>query len=280
MATPLVAPYVPTYAATEPYATAAEFEAHPTGVNVRDLVPGGTAELIADAEAQLLVEASSEADGYCNQVLACTTEIEYGRHRVDSYGFLQIPVAQFPIVQVNSLSAGTTGNLSAYTDLSGGTFLGRNILRIPYRGATSAGWVDTQIEYLAGYANTALAAPIAPGATTLTVNDTLGIVPGLAMRIVDPGATETVTVASVTGSVVTLTSATTGRHAAGVAVSALPAVIREATILLAAVKVKSKSAQALTIPSVSGGVARTAPDTTADNQHAAALQLLHRFVRV
>lgn len=281
MATPIVAPYVPTYAQTQPYATAAEFNNYPTGVNSMEIVPGASPAVLADTLAQLLIEASSEADGICNQVLACTTEVEYARRRVDSSGNLWVPTNQFPIVEVDALSVGVPGQMSAYSDLSGGDFPSRNVFRIPYNGVTEdgygSGWVSAQITYIAGYANALTTSATLAGGTTLVVNSVLGVQPGIALRVYDAGASENVTVVSVSGQTLTLAAPLAYAHGAGVGVSALPAAIREAVVLLTAAKVKAKASQATVIPSVNGGTVTGKADTESA-QYMAAVRLLNPYV--
>jgi hypothetical protein len=269
---------VPTYAATQPYATAAEFNNYPTGVNSYEIIPGASQQVLADTLAQLLIQASSEADGICNQVLACTTEVEFGRRRVDASGFLWVPTNQFPIVEVDALSAGVPGQMSLFSDLSQGAFPSRNTFRIPYNGATDSGWVDTQITYLAGYANGLLASPVSAGASSLVLTSVLGVQPGIGLRIYDPGSSETVTVASVAGSTITLAAPLAFNHAVGTGVSAMPAAIREAVILLTAVKIKARASESTELSSLSGGVSEK-PDTQPE-QFEAAMDLLAPFVRV
>lgn len=278
MVAPLIAPYVPTYAATQPYATAVEFNNYPTGVNSFEIVPGASQQIMADTLDQLLIEASSEADGICNQVLACTTEVEFGRRRVDSEGFLWVPTNQFPIVEVDALSVGLPGQMAPYLDLSGGAFPHRNVLRIPYTGTTDNQWVDVQITYLAGYPNAVTTTTSTLGATALTLSGVLGVQPGMVLRVYDPGASENVTVASVTGSTITLTAPLTAAHGTGVGVSALPAAIREAVLLLTAVKIKAKASQATTMQNLSGSI-QSKPDV-APEQFSAAMDLLTPYVRV
>lgn len=278
-----VAPYVPTYAATQPYATAAEFNAYPTGVNAMEIVPGASQAVLSDTLAQLLIEASSEADGICNQVLACTTEVEYGRRRVNAAGNLNIPTNQFPIVEVDAVTAGPTGGTPMILDPSKGWLENRNVFAIPYAGLTDSGYgsgsVMAQITYLAGYANALTMATASQGATALVVNSVLGMQPGMTLRVYDPGVSENVTVASVSGQTVTLTGPLANAHQVGVGVSALPAAIREAVILLTAVKIKAKASQATVFPGIPSGQPAGHADPSGE-QFEAAMDLLNPYIRV
>jgi hypothetical protein len=275
---PFIPPYVPTYASTQPYATPAEFNNYPTGVNAMEIVPGATQQILTDTLAQLLIQASSEADGICNQVLACTTEVEYGSRRVDARGFLFIPTRQFPIVEVDDVTVGTPGQLASLPDLSPGATPSRNIFRIPYSGATDGGRVDVQITYLAGYANALLGVAVAAGATSMILTSVLGIQPGMSLRVYDPGSYENVTVSAIYGNMVTLVSPLVNAHALGVGVSAMPAAIREAVILLTAAKIKAKASESTVLTSLQGGVTEK-PDSEPE-QFEAAMDLLVPYVSV
>lgn len=279
MATPIVAPYVPSYTATEPYISAAEFKASPTGLNVNQLAPGRDAAVNADTLATMILNASSWADGICNQVLACTTEIMFGNYRVQGDGRVLIPVTQIPIVQVNSVAIAEPGRpIDIRDDLDGTTFPAPNVVSIPYSGI---GRADVQIEYLAGYPNTFMTADAAQGVTVLTVTDTLGLVPGSRVTIYDPGKTEIITVLSTTATTITLAAATTKQHSAGTNVSALPPAVKQAVVLLTAVLIKTRGAQAIVLQSTPG-----APSTQQDMDPAArtllgqAMNLLTPFKRV
>lgn len=279
MATPIVAPYVPTYTATEPYISGAEFKASPTGLNVSQLAPGRDAAVNTDTLATMILNASSWADGLCNQVLACTTEILYGNYRVQPEGVLLIPATQIPVVQVNAVSLAEGGTLTPRDSLDGTTFPAPNIISIPYRAGV--GTVNAQIEYIAGYPNTFLTADAALGATVLTVTDTLGLVPGSRITIYDPGKTEIVTVLSTTATTITLAAATTAEHSNGTNVSALPPAVKQAVILLTAILIKTRGAQAIVLQGTPGSPSTTQEmDPSSRSMLAQATNLLVPFKRV
>lgn len=279
MATPIVAPYVPSYAANEPYITTGEFIAAGTGVNVATLVVGGTTEQNTDALEAKILAASGMADSFCNQVLACTTEVMVGSFRITDSA-LRIPVTQLPVVQVNSISIGTPQNMTELDTLAYVTFPFPNVVAVPYTGV-NGNRVDVVMTYLAGFANTRLTADAAAAATVLTVGNTLGMVPGLRLTIADSGKTETVTVLTVTDTTVTLTAPTSFDHDAGTSLSALPAAIKQAVILLASVLIKTRGTQAVVLQSMSGGTQTImGVDPSATRELGEAKQLLTQFVRV
>jgi hypothetical protein len=83
-----------------------------------------------------------------------------------------------------------------------------------------------------GYPVTTLAAPVAVGATSVTVTDGTGILAGTSVLTITDGQSEEVVVSTaVAGNVLTVPPLQFA-HAAGVGVSELPATIEEATLLL------------------------------------------------
>lgn len=280
--TPAVAPYVPTYASTEPYVTKAEFNAYPTGINASQLVPGGNAQLNSDTLDQILLNASGMADGICQQTLACTLEVQTGLYRVQK-GRLLIPSSQVPLVQVNAVSAGSSSNQQPLQSFDGATFPSPNIFSVPYAGWTDGGEVAATMTYIAGYPNTLLAAAAAQGASTILVNDTLGMQVGLQLRIADPGKTENITITAIdplTGTL-TLAKPLAAAHDLGTSCSALPAAIKQAVILLACVLIKIRATQAIVLQSIAGNLnQRDIADPTAGQAYKQAELLLNPFVRV
>ncbi|RCG19114.1 hypothetical protein DQ384_38200 [Sphaerisporangium album] len=239
-----------TFLLTEPYVTAAEFRASPTWLDTQNLVPGG-AESAQDAElVNVLLRASSWADGQVNQPLGAHPHTEQMRVQIGRAGRLSVHAEHSPVRQVTALSYGPTpGSLTAIADLSAlwvedgvqivcGLTVAGNWGGFLEFGAPSAGAeVHLRMSYVAGYASTTLAADVAAAATSITVADPIGIYPGDVLRIWDPGAEEAVTVAPgyLPGSTtVALAGPVRAGHAAGAGTSALPADAHQAVICHAA----------------------------------------------
>lgn len=285
MPDPVIAPYVPSYATTQPYITAAEYRASAQAVNTSTITPGLSTEVNADSLNETIARASSWVDSICNQKLAATLERESGLFLLRD-GYLRVPVSSMPIVQVNGWSTGSNpSDLQAAEHLSG-LIIEKNVLLIPVSGGYaevgySAGRVYVVVDYVAGFANALLTAASASGTNSLTVNSTVGIVPGLPMTIFDPGKDEQVVVQSVVGSVVTLTAPLTKQHDIGVNVSALPGAAKQATILLTTALVKGRGAQSI-IQSGMQGTPSTKMLNTIDGTEEVerARSLLTQFVRV
>lgn len=251
---------------TQPYVTVAEFKAAPTWLDVDDLIPGGV-QAQQDAELfNVLLRASQWANNWCAQRLSAHTAYEQMRARVDRYGQIMLHPSNVPVRQVTGVAYGTDfQNMTALTDLTQvwvEDARGIVVSAIPFRGTFSTlefgmvpvagNEVFVQLQYVAGYASTALSATVAAGSSSLTVQDATGFqgpsvpssglavtIPGSIARIYDPGNEEAVTVASISGSTLTLASATTYAHtvssgpAGQVGVSELPPEIHQAVISMA-----------------------------------------------
>ena len=256
MATPITSPLISTYASRTPYLTPAEYIASPTGVDVSQLVPGGTNQQNADALAQTIARASSGIDSFCRKVLAATLDTQVGTYRVNRDGYILIKLDNTPIVQVNDVAVGIMpGQLSSLTDLSG-VWVGRKVISVPIANLNfppfgfGASKLYAVTKYVNGWTNCLLAPPNAAtaGAATITVDNPLGIIPGLPVTIYDPGFTENVTVLSVSGNTVTLTAPLAFAHAVGVSVSALPPYVKEAAVLWTSGLIKTRGDDSYVMP--------------------------------
>lgn len=284
MVNPVFAPYAQTYAQHEPYLTADEYRASPTGVDVGQIVAGGSVPTNMDALNQVMARASSAADVICHQVLAATVETITGRWRVDTRGQIRVVCPYGPVVQVNGFSVGTgPTDLLAATDLTP-LFIDRRVVTVP---ATmlhqTGGHAYATLTYVAGFANSLLTAIANAGASTLTLDNVLGVAPGMSLNIFDPanGQDETVTVQSVTGNVVTLVGVTLYTHAVGVNVSALPAAIKQAVVLLASAIIKTRGSASLVFDTARARPAtRQRVDPNEPPEVEQAKMLLAEFARV
>lgn len=243
---------------TIPYVSPAAFRAHPTyldtdGLRVGDADPAHqTAQL-----AVTLLEASSWADNQCNQPLGAHTWTQRCRARIDRAGNLKFHADHSPVIALATLAYGMTP--TALTTVSGvGAWVEGDanvVMPLGGGGAWSgslqfglpmSGEVFVQAAGTSGFVSTVLGAAASVGATTLTVADPTGIVPGGSYRIWEPGVEETVTVSPswtppaatvppVAGSV-TLAMPALFAHAAGHDFSSLPAEARDAIVQYATAK--------------------------------------------
>jgi hypothetical protein len=271
--TPAFAPYVPTYASYTPYITPQEFLNAPTGVDTSQLVPSGSTLTQQAALLDLIGRASARADLICKKVLAATLDVQSGEYRIWRDGTIRVPVDYSPLVSVNAVSLGyAPGGMAPLADLSG-IRVERKVARIPTSTLPSTavfssrpaafarpGWVFADVGYVSGWAHTTLSVSAAQGDQQVTPVSVYGIVPGLPMTLKDGQDTEPVVVAAgyVPGSaVVPLAAPLLFAHAAGVTLSALPPVVKDAVIDLCKWLVKSKGSKAIVMGSIRGRAVTT-----------------------
>lgn len=107
--------------------------------------------------------------------------------------------------------------------------------------------IAMQYTYVAGYFNSTLTANATAGATTITVQSTLGLAANSKFTIYDGANTEDCYVSSINGNVITLTAPTLFAHNSGVSASAIPNPVKQATILLAGYLIKERGSAAITM---------------------------------
>lgn len=256
---PYTAPWVPDYAAYSSYLSAGEYEASGTGVDVSQLIPGGTDTENLNALNVALLRASSWVDVFCRQVLGATVDLQTGTYRVDGNGLIVVSMANTPIVQVNSISYGPTpGNLATLTN-SANVWIGEKTVSFPFAGYTGQitptafyradGKQYVQIEYVNGWMNSLTTVDSSAGDSTLTLRNTLAALPGLPVTIYDPGNTETAIILSTDGNVVTFTQPLLFDHPSGVSVSAMPPAVKEAVVQFTSTIIKLRGTGAYVMPS-------------------------------
>lgn len=262
MTTPLAEGYL-----TQPYVTVAEFKAAPTWLDVDDLIPGGGQNQQDDELFNVLLKASKWADNFCNKRLGAHTAFEQFRTRIDRYGRVKLYPADSPVRKVVAFAYGPDPQLMTtltdFTQVWIENSQGVVVSSIPFRGSffgsLEFGMVPfqgteifCQIQYVAGYACTALSQSVSAGSSSLVVLDPTGFqapaapvsglsvtLPGSTARIWDPAAEEAVTVSAVSGNTLTLTSPLLNGHtvnpgpAGQVNVSELPPEIHQAIVSMA-----------------------------------------------
>jgi hypothetical protein len=221
---------------TAPYVTAAEFAAHPTYLDLDDLRSGisDPAEQVAELT-NILLMASAWADRMCDQQLGAHLVSLRKRYRVNSDGNLQLAPTDNPVLAIVSLSYGSSPTrLGSASNLSAAWTENEYLTLLPVGGPARTVYVDWS--YLAGRVSTALTADAAPGATSLTVMDPTGILPGTTYRLWEPGAEEAVTVdasyvppdviAPPAATSIPLAAPTAAAHTSGAGWSGMPADMR------------------------------------------------------
>ena len=279
--TPIFAPYSQTYAQREPYITAAEYTAAPTGINLATLQPGGSVQDQADALQSAILRGSAWVDQICHQILAATLEVVTGQYQVQN-GMVMVIMKQSPVIAVYAMSLGLSPATMTAILVDPGIDIGEKIVQIPLPGSLyGKNPVRGSVTYIAGFANGVTTAAVSVAATVLPLDGVLGIVPGMTLTINDPGQTEVVTVASVGVASVTVALPIRFAHATKTNVSALPAAVKQATILLTTATIKTRASEAIVMQS-----SRSTPSTkqavapgrqTEEND---AKVLLNDFIRV
>jgi hypothetical protein len=284
---------------SKPYLSLAEFKNAPTALDYSNLVVGGN-QAAQDAElSNAITRASSWIDQYCNQIISATTDIEQQRVRMRSDGTVRVHPKYFPIVALSAFSAGPTPALMyAAPDCSVAWLEEQSIIfpvaQLPTtmssQGPLSLGFPGTagremyvNYTYVNGYTNTTLAANSLLGATTITVADADGITPNEPLKIFDGASTENVEVAAnyVFGSTtVPLISPTLFAHAAGVTVSALPAAIKEACILVTSAYLKIRGDASLVLDVTNSPSQQVDGSQRVSSDIAHAQELLKPFRRI
>lgn len=278
MATPVVAPYVPTYASYTPYITAQDFLNEPTGVDTSQLIPAGSALTEAAALARLVANASSEADRICQKTLAATLDVESGLYRIFRDGTIHVPLPFGPVISVNAVSTGfSASSMTAMANLSGIRII-RNVAYIPVPTAPPLnysfspnpaayaphGWIYADVTYVNGWAHSTLTAATLAGAAQVAPGNVLGFVPGLPFTVYDGQNTEGAQVGAgyVLGATpMPLAGTLAYAHGLGVTVSALPPFARLAVVTLAKWLAKTKGTKAIVMPSINGRTVSSVPKT-------------------
>lgn len=235
------------------YLTAAEFRATSSGQDTNNLVPGGD-QAAQDAELVRKIRAAGGwIDGRCSTSLIAqrTTELLSVPARADG---LSIHPRRSPLNELLEVRVGWRADALAQVSVAG-AWIEEQQFRVPAITAAVSGArprLLARLDYVAGFPNTVLATDCAAGAGTLTVADPVGFTPDLGsivheqdVRIIDGGTTETVTVTSVAGNVLTLAAPTSSAHSAGAVVSQLPPDVKEAAAMAIAAHLRARSSDAL-----------------------------------
>lgn len=239
------------------YTTPQEWLDYPSDLSSADLVieasgPGSSAAQTAELT-RLIARASSVVDQWTYQPLYAHTRTDT-RPLVPDSGSqrLAFRCQDFPVRSLvsarwmGSINAGWNPLADPAVVILGDLDVGHQIVFAsgPWLGYGSWGAppVILQTTYVAGYPNAALSAAVSAGATTLPVDTTVGMAVGDGYTLYDSAATETVTVASVGTSSVTITTGLVNAHAAGIRLGNLPEAVTLATIWLVNAMVKTRRA--------------------------------------
>lgn len=271
------------------YAAPPEWLDYPSNLSASDLVIGGsgpgpaaqqTAELV-----RLLARASSTVDQWCYHPLYAHAATDQQEVRPDPYSRLTVRLPDFPVLSVTS-AQWRQGSAAPWSPLAAATLTlyptlarGHKYVADNFPFGAYGRWgrapLTVQTQYVAGYVNAALTTNSVAGATTLTVDTTVGMAVGDVYTVFDSANTETVSVAAVDTTTVSLAAPTLNAHGVGVRLGNLPEAVTLATIWFVNAMIKTRRA--------GGGVTmagKLAPSGLDSQEWKDARELLQPFRRV
>ena len=284
---------------SKPYLTLQEFKNAPTALDYGNLVVGGN-QAAQDAElSNAILRASSWIDQYCNQIIGATVDVEQQRTRMRPDGTVRFHPKYFPIVALSQLSIGfSPSSLTAVTDPSQ-AWLEEGQVIFPYasqpsqwssQGPLGLGFPSTpraevfvNYSYVNGYGNDFIQTAVTVGATSITVNDGTGFTAGEQITIYDGASTERVTIANTytfDSDTIPLTAPLAYAHSAGVSVSALPAAVKEACILVTSAFLKIRGDASLVMAVTTNPSRQVEGASGLGSDIAVAQELLKPFRRI
>ena len=279
-----------------PYLTVAEYKNAPTSIDYNNLVVGGN-QNAQDAELErVILRATSYLNEYLNQDLVAGLTTETQRVRINNQGYVALHPNINPILALTNFQYGTTpNNLVAITNPELCWFENQQII-IPLSlfqttyssqgplafgpGGTPTQIVYAKYTYTGGYVNTVGTGTAA--ASSITVVDSAGILPGEKYRIYDGASSEMVTVSSsytYGSNTVTLTAPLLYSHTA-VAFSNLPTAIKQATILVTTAFLKTRGDSSLTMNLTTQPTANIGNNQRYAGEIALALDMVSKYRRI
>lgn len=296
------------------YLTTDEYKRAPTAINTSNLdyFSGISDPVAQDAElANVIARASAWLDNICElpNGLAASVNTETIPTNITRDGFIRIRPSNIPIIKLTSFQwrayagAGWTvvdiiNAVTVYqryfetmlwSPMFGGAFQIGGNYAYPM-GSQNGYYVDptaaanlqeiqltVQYSYINGFPNTTLVGPYTAGVSIITVDDATGILSGTVLTIYEGGKTEKVTVLSLVGNVLTLTSPLLFAHITKVAVSAIPADVKQACILLVNYLIKERGVNSITLEGASNPKMQTYDDTKDVDM---AKDMMRRYKRV
>jgi hypothetical protein len=279
----------------QPYLTVAEYKNAPTSIDYDNLVVGGNANA-QDAElARVIMRATSYLNEYLNQDLHAESVTETQRTRIGSQGYIFLHPNKNPIISLSSFQWGTDPNgLQTLNDPSQCWFEDQQIV-IPLsqinttytsQGPLAFGTygprvpIFTKYSYIAGYVNTTCTGTL--GASSITVTNASGILPGAQYRIIDGANSELVTVASsytYGATTVPLTAPLVHNHTLA-SFSNMPFAVKQATILMTTAFIKQRGDASLTMNLTTQPTANVGNNQRYAGEIALALDMVNLYRRI
>jgi hypothetical protein len=279
----------------QPYITVEEYKTAPTAIDYDNLVVGGNANA-QDAElARVILRATSYLNEYLNQDLHAESTTETQRVRISPQGFIFLHPNKNPVLSLESFQWGASPNgLQTLADPSQCWFEDQQVV-IPLsqinstytsQGPLAFGSygprvpVFTKYTYIGGYVNTACSGTA--GASTLTVINPSGILPGDKYRIINGAKSEQVTISqnyTYGNSTVPIDGVLAYTHTAS-SFGNLPFVIKEATILMTTAFIKQRGDASLTMNLTTQPTANIGNNQRYAGEIALALDMVNLYRRI
>jgi len=283
----------------EPYVSVQEVlsSASAAAIDFSNLIENGSAAVQNRALYELIVRASAMADRYTMGqygTLNATSNTENGRYRPNRLGQIVVNPHFTPIIAVTDFKSGYgPGNGLWDIEVTADTCsIEREQFIMTYTSSiglisgplTISGgyWAPDkelfcQWTYINGYANSFTSSQVTAGSTTITLNDTTGVIAGQNLFIWDGVNDEYVTVSSISGNTLTLANPVLFTHGTGVNVSALPADVKQAVIHFVIGLVKQRGQGGIVISETGEPVATTPKAQNSMEDFLLAYDLLHPF---
>ncbi|AFK87709.1 hypothetical protein Tsac_2856 [Thermoanaerobacterium phage THSA-485A] len=245
-----------------PYVSPQEFADAPTGLNINDLVPNGTQPQESNALMRVLQRASAWIDNVCQMELRATQNTETKRVWVRKEGWLEIYTNYSPILQVVNLSYRLFAQQEWMPLDTNDVEIMNHYFRWTGFRLPSCAQLSIQYTYVNGWAVCMLTQAANAGDNSITLDNTLGVMPNTVMTIYDGANTEQVTVASINQNIVTLNNSLQYAHQAGVHVSSLPDDVRQACIMVASAFIKERRSGSIIMYGSDGRMSNHEPSAT------------------
>jgi hypothetical protein len=289
-----IAPGIATYDTRTSYITVQEFKDSPTAVELSNLVLDGSSLDEDEALAVAIERASSWADALTYQTISATVNTSFKRARVRPDGTVRVALPFKPVIAVLGISTGPKPSMMSPITGTPDIVIGEHgVIEFPVFNTVNgyrAGGVGinsnplVQVIYVNGWANSLTSGPAAAGDLFLPVQSTVGIYAGAQLKIYDGARTESVVVAAgyVPGApTLPLIAPLRFAHdSAGISVSALPARVKQAVVLLTSALIETAGNDSIVLSAMAEpGSLANEKGASAENI-ALAMDMLDEFKRV
>ncbi len=310
---PVINPAIGGYGLLLPYISVSMYNYAPTAMSTSSLVPGGSATQQTQSLADTIRRASRWADRYLfgsdpagkGASLAATLTVQNSYIPVIN-NELRLYCDYKPIMELVGLEVGFDPSSTTPYSTNGAASVrfGNQVIHVPasYAALTNSPYpifaptggfangrkVYAVWSYVNGYAHTSLASNVLAGSTTITLTSTdnngglLGVYPGTVFNILDNAYTESITVKSVSGNVVTTTAPLQYAHTVPTApdfipVTSIPDDVTQGIIFLTTALIKTRGDFSITLNEMNAPTHRNSTVGDVESDVAYALEFLDPY---